>query len=62
VTLAARPKRLTNISAPAFFDGRLPAPIYWRLHNRLAVVVKMIDSNLKEEASDTPLATPFARS
>jgi four helix bundle protein len=32
----------------SFADDRLPPPIYWRLHNRLKVIVKMIDANLKD--------------
>jgi four helix bundle protein len=27
-----------------FRDERIPAPVYWRLHNRLMVIVKMLDS------------------
>src|SRR3954465_292967 len=27
-----------------FADGRLPRVIYWRLHNRLVLIVKMIDA------------------
>src|ERR1041385_8228545 len=29
-----------------FADGRIPEAVYWRLHNRLILIVKMIDSNL----------------
>ena len=31
-----------------FVDDRIPRPTYRRLHNRLAVIVKMIDANLAE--------------
>jgi hypothetical protein len=29
-----------------FADRRLPRASFWRLHNRLLLIVKMIDSNL----------------
>jgi four helix bundle protein len=29
-----------------FIDGRVPAAAYWRLHNRLALIVTMLDKNI----------------
>ena len=37
-----RPKKRTNISERNFADGRLPPAKFWQIHNRIAVVVKML--------------------
>ena len=29
-----------------FADGRIPAEAYWRIHNRIAVVVRMLSRNI----------------
>jgi four helix bundle protein len=34
-----------------FADDRLAAPVYWRLHNRLKVIVRMLDSLMSHPAA-----------